>query len=526
MNNLKRIKNNTSNSIMINGIFLGPQTETVLTDEVVQSIDKTYFLSGILVDLGEYQIETPSIKIETSKIEKPVNNSDETTQPKRKRRRKKESKEEVNVETKTKESTIETTKIQEQEVSNKENSLSKEGFASPAFNILGSSGITEEELLLMLANYYKKPPTGIPINDFDEDVRALLERARRAALKNQISFEDLSSELQKIIKSSNPSDMDGDGKVDNSLGSGGTADIIGSQILIPIKENMLDKAVRNILSKANSAYQKPIDGIPFSDLSSSVQEKIDSVDSQNHFWKEPVSSIGLLPFLDNKDGDIRLVMETNKLYRWDEESQTWLDTLSATDTGSDSDVPTSDPQITPSILGEFFAYRNQTRFTLATPYNVGTNQLMVQLNGLLVYKDVDYIEVNNRVIEFLYPLSEDDYVVFALSSTNSSSVIITQIVEIDVRVREIKLQHAFSPGTDSLRVFLNGVQLQDGDNGDYIEVDTRTLSFNIDLLPGDVLACRVETSTISKNLSNQMALLRTIYSDLAKKVDRIQKSIL
>lgn len=535
MNNLKKIKNNTKNAIMINGIFLGPLAETILTDEVVQSIDKTYFVSGILVDLGSYEVDEPSLNIETSNSEVKDTSrkatADQKEKPTKRRRKRKDSKttetvqeKEVKVETVKKEKSKEVVEIKKQKTS-EDKTLNEMSIQAPSLNMLTSAGITEDELLNYLVSYYKKPPTGIPISDFDEDVRALLERARRAAQKKQISFDDLSAELKNIIKSSNPTDTDGDGKADSSLGSGGTADIIGSQILIPIKEKMLDKSILATLEKAKSAYQKPLDGIPFNHLSEEVQQKIDAVDEETHYWKEPVSTIGLLPMINNKNGDMRLVMESNKIYRWDEDALNWIEVVSNSGGEEENKVPTNDPLNTSSILGEFFAYKRQRTFKLHAPYNPGTNQMMVMLNGLLVFNEVDYIEVNNRTVEFKYPLDEDDYVVFALSTTNPASVIVTQMVEIEARIRQIKLEHSYMPNSDSLRVFLNGVQLQEGINGDYTEIDTRTVDFNIDLLPGDNLAFRVETTTVSKNIVNQFALLRTIYSDLAKKVDHIQKQL-
>lgn len=510
---------------MINGIFLKPQTETILTNEVVQNIDKAYFISGILEDLGTYQIDTPSLNIETSNSK--INTGSKEIEKPTRRRRQKNTKalQEASIESKevasSKNETINPTK---EEASIEEFSI-KSSLQSSSLNMLADSGITEEQLLTYLAGYYKKPPTGISINDLDEDVKSLLERARRALLSGHVSFDDLSDELKNIIKSSSPADLDGDGNLDNSLGSGGTADIIGSQILIPIKESMLDKNIRASLEKAKTAYQKPEEGIPFSDLSVEIKEKIDSIDESNHFWKEPVESIGFLPFINNKNGDTILVMDTNKIYRWDEQLLNWIEIVSGSSSSADTEVPTNNPLNTSSILGEFFAYKNQKTFKLHSPFNPGTNQLLVTLNGVLVFNELDYTEVSNRIIEFHEPLEEDDYVVFALSSINPSSVIVTQMVEIEARVKEIRLQHSYMPGSDSLRVYLNGIQLQEGINADYIEVDTRTVSFNVDLLPSDMLAFRVETTTISKNIINQFALLRTIYSDLAKKVDKIQNQI-
>ena len=40
-------------------------------------------------------------------------------------------------------------------------------------------------------------------------------------------------------------------------------------------------------------------------------------------WKDPVETVAFLPTINNTDGDVRLVNNTGKLYRWDSESQGW-----------------------------------------------------------------------------------------------------------------------------------------------------------------------------------------------------------
>jgi hypothetical protein len=44
----------------------------------------------------------------------------------------------------------------------------------------------------------------------------------------------------------------------------------------------------------------------------------------NSSWKEPVEAISFLPTINNTDGDVRLVNNTGKLYRWDSESRNWI----------------------------------------------------------------------------------------------------------------------------------------------------------------------------------------------------------
>jgi hypothetical protein len=53
----------------------------------------------------------------------------------------------------------------------------------------------------------------------------------------------------------------------------------------------------------------------------------------------------------------------------------------------------------------------QTVITLAHPYVIGSQELMVYLNGLVATTPDDYIEVDNLHIEFKYQLAKDDVII-------------------------------------------------------------------------------------------------------------------
>jgi len=43
-----------------------------------------------------------------------------------------------------------------------------------------------------------------------------------------------------------------------------------------------------------------------------------------NYWREPVEEYDNLPYVNNVRGDVRLVIEENSLYRWDDEINRWV----------------------------------------------------------------------------------------------------------------------------------------------------------------------------------------------------------
>lgn len=79
---------------------------------------------------------------------------------------------------------------------------------------------------------------------------------------------------------------------------------------------------------------------------------------------------------------------------------------------------------------EFIATKDQTIFTLTSQYALHQNLLQVFRNGNLLRKGIDYRELNDVTIEFMYPLQEKDFITFhqaGASDPVSSTLLETEI---------------------------------------------------------------------------------------------------
>lgn len=438
--NFYRIKNNTNNSIIVNGTYIGPASEAILSDDVITLIDKQYFDSGILANLGVVSIEQSYVMIDTKTVQ-----------------------------------------------------------------------------------FYKKPPTGIPKSHLDDEVKKSLNKADKAAQIGNIKMEDLHITLQKTIKSIMNSDCNASNNPRGTFNS--------PQSLL-IKESQLEKSVRDKLNAINDIYYKIYsEGLGWENLSSEIRYLLENINTDNtSYWKEPVATVGLLPTENNKNGDIRLVLEELKFYKWNENISSWefINIADSNSSSNEIDIPIDLSSYT-DIIGEFFARENQTIFTSQKPYGLGTDNLQVLLNGLLMMKDVDYKEIDDRTIEFLSPLEEDDYVLMCVINKNEKDVkAVVENIVIDKTTRIVKLNYAYQPGIDTIKVYLNGVLMNSGFEEDYIEIDSNTIKFNFDLCEGDKLIIRFDPSLTDKILKNKFASfasIQKVYLNLAKQIELLKKEV-
>lgn len=437
----KRIKNNTNNSMIVNGTYIGPLSETIMSSDIVDLIDKQYFNAEILMDLGEVDVGD-TIVIDTQTIQ-----------------------------------------------------------------------------------FYKKPALGIPKNHLDSEVRGFLEKASKSLQKGQIGLEDLNEKLKTTIQSI-ATDVNGDGVNDknNAIMSGYAP---GSNSIV-IKEKQLEKSIKDSLILARSAYQKPEEGILLEDLAPEVKYAIENqpTDYDYVYWREPVTIEEMLPLENNRHGDVRLVMEPISIFVWDANLNKWS-MLGFDSTPSTGEVVGHNPVIAKSVVSELFAEDGQTKFIIEHPYDVGTNQLEIYLNGILVLKGIDYEELDNHTINFLYPLQEDDYVLASINAGYSGATHNVESIVINEtsNKRIVRSVHAFDPDGTTLRVFLNGIMVEFGPEGDYVEVDQNHIKFNYDLVEDDRVTLRVSGSSVSENILNQFATFRKIYSTLSKQVDLLQDKV-
>ncbi|ABS83710.1 virion structural protein [Bacillus phage 0305phi8-36] len=146
----------------------------------------------------------------------------------------------------------------------------------------------------------------------------------------------------------------------------------------------------------------------------------------------------------------------------------------------------------PTMFQELQATDGQTVFTLPNgTFTVGDHSLQVYANGMLMRegKTNDYIEIDNRTIEFLFPLTSRDIIVFRVAG-GTSGPSLSERHQAVANQTDFKLAGSYSTGNDSLIVFVSGAYQTLGE--DYIEVDAKTVRFLQPLEEGDLVTFRVE----------------------------------
>ena len=300
-----------------------------------------------------------------------------------------------------------------------------------------------------------------------------------------------------------------------------------------IKERNLDANIRETLSKANETYSVIKNKIGYDELKPSIKNILDSLTDTTFktYWKDPVLSDSLLPSYEsgiNYNGDIRLSLDSNTLYRWTDSEKKWSK-ISYQGTGTQPSSEQNSGPITiikeRFILDEFFAYDGQQYFNLRGKYVVGSNDLQVILNGIVLTKDDDYIEVDEKKVQILFPLKFEDYVVFTITGKESVPYIVVEKQVVDVSKNKIILNHSIGSNPSVIQVFLNGISVSFGEKNDYVVLDNKTISFNYYLEPKDVVMVRFEHSSLADNFENQFAQTQRIYMNLAKQIQYLREIV-
>lgn len=146
----------------------------------------------------------------------------------------------------------------------------------------------------------------------------------------------------------------------------------------------------------------------------------------------------------------------------------------------------------PSLFEEFVSEEGQRLFKLtASSYIIGDHSLQVFVNGQLmrVGADNDYIEIDNKQIEFCFGLDEDDVVVLRVNGGKSGPSV-HEIYKADEGQVNFVLASSYSTGNDSLVVFINGAFQTIGI--DYIEIDSKNVQMTEPLEKDDIVVFRVE----------------------------------
>jgi hypothetical protein len=82
--------------------------------------------------------------------------------------------------------------------------------------------------------------------------------------------------------------------------------------------------VRLILSTNSVMFWDGTQWLPIQTKAASGSFDDEYVQIANLSWKMPVSTFNSLPNIDNSDGDVRVVLDTNQPYRWNEIEEQWI----------------------------------------------------------------------------------------------------------------------------------------------------------------------------------------------------------
>ena len=139
-----------------------------------------------------------------------------------------------------------------------------------------------------------------------------------------------------------------------------------------------------------------------------------------------------------------------------------------------------------SLYESYKATSEQTDFSLAGSYRVGTHELLVYVNGVRQTLGKDYREVNNRTVRFIEKLEAEDYVLFTVQEVRNSSLYQEFIAE--EGQTEFRLTVPYHPGFNTLQVYDNGMLLRIND--DYIESDETTIILTYGATEGSKITFR------------------------------------
>jgi hypothetical protein len=300
-----------------------------------------------------------------------------------------------------------------------------------------------------------------------------------------------------------------------------------------VRERNLESSIRETLLRANEAYNVVQNKIGYDDLKPSIRKIIDSVSDTTFktYWKDFVEDESLLPSSDfniNSNGDVRLVLNTNSFYRWNSSENRWVKIATASNSPSQGNGQAGAPiSIIKErfILDEFFANPGQNIFNLRGKYAINTNDLQVILNGILLTKDEDYIEIDEQTVEVLFPLEFQDYVVFSISGQDTIPYIVVEKHIVVEKKNEVLLNNAIGNNPSTVQVFLNGIAVSFGEQHDYLVEENKKLAFNYDLEVGDVVLVRFEQSSMAENFENKFAQMQRIYMDLSLKVQYLREVV-
>lgn len=222
--------------------------------------------------------------------------------------------------------------------------------------------------------------------------------------------------------------------------------------------------------------QRPrIDQLKRTDLNfPTFKQQFESLEKDTQHLRAPVLTRGDLPLTGNRPGSQCLVLEEGVIYYWDEGYQNWRSAL-----GRAFELPPTGIQ---RYKKRFIAVEGQTVFSIDTRYTVGNEELDVYIQGILQDVNIDYLEVDDRTIEFLSPLQEGMQVTIATPMIVQQSLTDASIQK---RLEEIEFnqyQMVMSQYYSGKPVDARGMMYDGFLNTNYIDYIQTTLNVQYDAI--------------------------------------------
>ncbi len=163
----------------------------------------------------------------------------------------------------------------------------------------------------------------------------------------------------------------------------------------------------------------------------------------------------------------------------------------------------------PALFEEFTAIEGQRTFQLTSSEFVkGDHSLQVFANGQLMRagETNDYVEVDNKTIEFNFDLFKDDVIVMRVNGGKSGPSLYEKVIA-TASQETFVLASSYSVGNNSLIVYINGAYQTVGI--DYEEVDSKTVRMIEPLEDGDIVIFRVEGLPVTESVHKAINTKRT-----------------
>lgn len=224
------------------------------------------------------------------------------------------------------------------------------------------------------------------------------------------------------------------------------------------------ESITGLRQALDRKYEKPLSGIPKSDLAFPVATMID------------LDSLRRTDIADLQRQITSVTEEVQEARGGLNRLKEYIDTKvsrSEWSGGGGSGGGHVDSQIGYPLYQEIRPEDGQTLITLNKEYRMGTRQLEVYLNGIRMVQNDDYTEVDPTHIQFNYPLESDDLVVCQVRAVINSGLH-EEYYATEGQVR-FRLQNPYGIHQNILQVYRNGVLQRKG--RDYLEIDNMTVDF-------------------------------------------------